>query len=257
MSLIQFKIQDRIGTIAFDDYQKRNALSADLIVEMIKALKRIEAEKAKVVILRSSSNNPVWSAGHDINELPRANQDPLPYNDPLEQVLRAIRHHSAPVIAMVHGSVWGGACDLAMNCDMIIADETCAFAVTPAKLGLPYNVSGIQSFLKRVPINIVREMFFTAEPIDSKRALNFGLVNRLVAQEELESTTYEIAKTICLRSAQSIMAFKEQARVLLASSALSPETFEHIEQLRKDVYHGRDYNEGVEAFLEKRKPVFR
>jgi len=69
MSLIQFKIQDRIGTIAFDDYRKRNALSADLIAEMIKALKRIEAEKAKVVILRSSSNNPVWSAGHDISEL--------------------------------------------------------------------------------------------------------------------------------------------------------------------------------------------
>jgi len=256
MSLIQVKIQDRIGTIALNNYEKRNALSSELIAEMIKALKHIEAKKAKVVVLRTSESNPVWSAGHDISELPKANQDPLPYSDPLEQVLRAIRHHPTPIIGMIHGSVWGGACDLAMNCDMIIADETCAFAVTPSKLGLPYNPSGIQSFLSRVPINVVREMFFTADPIDSNRALNFGLVNRLVPQEELESTTYQIAKTICSRSAQSNMVFKEQARILLEASALSPETFEHIQQLRRDVYYGKDYNEGVEAFLEKRKPVF-
>jgi len=256
MSLVQAEIRNRIGTIAMSNYKKRNALGTGMIAEMLKALKHMEAKKAKVVVLRTSENNPVWSAGHDISELPKANQDPLPYNDPLEQLLRAIRHHPWPIIGMIHGSVWGGACDLAMNCDMLIADETCAFAVTPAKLGLPYNSSGIQNFLSRVPINIVREMFFTADLIDAERALNFGLVNRLVSQEELESTTYQIAKTICSRSAQSNMAFKEQARILLEASSLSPETFERIQQLRQDVYFGKDYNEGVEAFLEKRKPVF-
>ena len=116
MPLIQTTITDQIATIAFDNYAKRNALGADLIAEMLAALRRFKAEKARAVVLRSASDGKVWSAGHDVDELPKANIDPLPYSDPLEQLLRGVKTFPAPVIAMVHGSVWGGACELVMAC---------------------------------------------------------------------------------------------------------------------------------------------
>src|SRR6266852_2513422 len=127
-SLIRTDYADWIGTIAFDNYAKRNALGADLITEVLAALDRFKAQGARAIVLRSASNEKVWSSGHDIDELPKANIDPLPYSDPLERVLRAVKSFPAPVIAMVHGSVWGAACDLIMACDIVIADETSAFA---------------------------------------------------------------------------------------------------------------------------------
>ena len=79
------------------------------------ALGSLQAQHVRAVVLRAAAGLHVWSAGHDINELPR--RDPLAYNDPLEQLLRAIRTFPAPVVAMVHGSVWGGAFDLVLSCD--------------------------------------------------------------------------------------------------------------------------------------------
>ena len=108
-ALIHAKVSDDIATIALDNYAKRKALSAALITEMLAALKQFKANDVRGVVLRSAVNEKVWSAGHDVRELPKAGTDPLPYNDPLEQLLRAVKTFPAPVIAMVHGSVWGGA----------------------------------------------------------------------------------------------------------------------------------------------------
>jgi methylmalonyl-CoA decarboxylase len=171
-------------------------------------------------------------------------------------LLRAVRAFPAPVIAMVHGSVWGGACDLAVNCDIVIGDETCAFAVTPAKIGLPYNVSGLVSFLSRLPLCIVKEMFFTANPITAERAERAGLVNLVVPAAELENRTYDIARTIASRSAASIAAAKATLLLLSQAVPLSPAQFELLEGLRRDVYCGSDYREGIQAFLQKRPPDF-
>lgn len=256
MATIQVQFAEHVGTIAFDNYASRNALSSALIEETLAALTTFREQRARVVILTTAAPNPVWSSGHDVKELPIADRDPLPFNDPLECLLRAVREFPAPVIAMVHGSVWGGACDLIVNCDIVVGDETCAFAITPAKLGLPYNASGIQHFMSRLPLNIVKEMFFTAEPIDAKRAELVGIVNHVVPAAELEAKTRALAATIASRSPESNAAFKAQVRILSDAAALSPTTFEYIQSLRREVYSGADYHEGIRAFLEKRKPRF-
>jgi methylmalonyl-CoA decarboxylase len=256
MSLVRTEYADWIGTIAFDNYVKRNALSADLIAEVIAALNQFKTRCARAVVLRSAHDEKVWSAGHDVDELPTADVDPLPYNDPLEQLLRAVKAFPAPVIAMVHGTVWGGACDLVMACDIVIADETSAFAITPAKLGLPYNAAGFLDFMARLPLTIVKEMFFTAEPIAAVRAERVGIVNLMVAAAELEARTYAMAQTIASRSPAAIAASKEAIRVLSEAIAINPGTYEYLHGLRREVYTGPDYHEGILAFMEKRPPKF-
>ena len=257
MPLVRAEFSDRIGTIAFDNYAKRNALSRALIAEVLAAFDRFKKDAARAVVLRSAANEKVWSTGHDVEELPKADVDPLPYGDPLEQLMRAVKAFPAPVLAMVHGSVWGGACELVMACDIVVADETSSFAITPAKLGVPYNAAGFLNFISRLPLAIVKEMFFTADPMPAERAERVGIVNMIVPSAELEARTYAMAKTIARRSPAAIAAYKEAIRVLSEAVAINPDTYEYLHGLRRDVYFGPDYREGIQAFLEKRPPQFR
>ena len=256
MPLVRADFSNRIGTVAFDNYAKRNALSRALIAEVLAAFDRFKKDAARAVVLRSATNEKVWSTGHDVDELPKADIDPLPYGDPLEQLMRAVKAFPAPVLAMVHGSVWGGACELVMACDIVIADETTTFAITPAKLGVPYNAAGFLNFISRLPLNIVKEMFFTADPVTAERAERVGIVNMIVPSAELEARTYAMAKTIARRSPAAIAAYKEAIRVLSEAVAINPDTYEYLHGLRRNVYFGLDYREGIQAFLEKRPPRF-
>lgn len=256
MSLILTDYRDSIGTITFNNPEKRNCLSNALLQEMTAALHEFETHQARVVIIRAPRSAKVWSAGFDVNELPDPGRDPLAYNDPLEFTLRQVQHFPAPVLAMIEGSVWGGACDLSFTCDMAIGGPSASFAMTPAKLGLPYNSSGIMHFINIVGPRIAREMFFTAQPILADRALQIGILNFLLPAEQLESFTYDLARRITENSPLSIGVIKEQLRILSNSHPLSAETFERIQGLRRRAYDSNDYREGTRAFLEKRKPNF-
>jgi len=258
MALVSADFQsETIGTITFNNDRKRNALSGDFIHELMKALNDMIYHPVRVVILRANPGAAIWSAGHDISELPRHGRDPLAYNDPLEQAIRAIQRCPAPVIAMLEGSVWGGACELAFVCDILIGTEKTSFAITPAHLGVPYNPTGILHIINMIGLNMAREMFFTAQPVAAERALRVGLLNHLVPAAELEDFTYTLAREIAGNSPLSISVIKEQFRLLANALPLSPETFERIQGLRRLVYDSEDYQEGLMAFLEKRKPVFR
>lgn len=257
MALVQTEVLDKVGIITLNNLQKLNALSEQLVDDIIAALNEFEAQKIPVVILRAPDKVKVWSAGHDVKELPPKMRDPLSYYDSLERLLRAVEEYYGPVIAMVHGSVWGGACDLIMTCDMVIADDTAQFAMTPAKMGVPYNLTGILHFMNRLPINIAKEMFFTADPVPAQRALQVGIVNHLVPEEKLLGFTLKMAATINSRSLLSIEVIKEEFRVLSKAFPISPAAFERVQGLRRKVYDSHDYEEAINAFLEKRIPKFK
>ena len=257
MNLILTDCRDRIGTITFNNTARRNCLSNDVLNQMVGALAEMKRLKVRTLIIRAERGAKVWSAGLDIHDLPDPGHDPLSYSDPLELVLRRIQHFPAPVIAMIEGGVWGGACDLALTCDMAIGCPTASFTMTPARIGVPYNSSGILHFINIVGMRIAREMFFTAQPINAERARAVGILNHLVAVEELEAFTYSVASQIVENSPLSIWVMKEQLRILANSHPLSPETFERIQGLRQQVYESDDYQEGKNAFLEKRKPAFK
>ena len=256
-ALVRCEAHGRVGVICLDDPRKRNAIGARMAHGVIAALARLRAQDVRAVVLRAAAGLDVWSAGHDIDELPRGKRDPLGYDDPLEELLRAIRTFPAPIVAMVHGTVWGAALDLVLSCDLVTADETASFAITPANLGLPYNTTGLLHFLGRLPINIIKEMFFTAAPLDAGTAKEWLLINHLVESSELEAFTLRLAENMASKSPMAIAVIKEQLRVLTDYQPIAAQVYERIQGLRRQAYDSSDYLEGLTAFAEKRPPVFR
>jgi methylmalonyl-CoA decarboxylase len=245
-----------IGIVTLCNQAKRNALSHETMHAMTEAFARFEAEKIRVVILRAEPGAKVWSAGHDIDELPSSGMDPLRYTDPMEELLRAIRMFPGPVIAMVHGSVWGGAFDVVLSCDMIFADETATFAITPVNIGLPYNTTGLLHFMGRLRLNIIKELFFTAAPASAEVALKWGIINHLRPADELEAYTMQVAAQMAKKAPLAMAVVKEQLRVLCDHQPIAAQTFERIQDMRRKVYQSADYREGIQAFHEKRAPRF-
>jgi methylmalonyl-CoA decarboxylase len=158
---------------------------------------------------------------------------------------------------MVEGSVWGGATETVFACDFVIATETATFAVTPAKLGVPYNVGGMLTLLNATGLRMAKEMIFTGRPIDAARAERQGMINYVVPAAEIETFTIKLATQIAENAPLSIAVMKEQLRILAGAHAMSPQGFERIQGLRRVVYDSHDYQEGIRAFKEKRRPVFR
>jgi methylmalonyl-CoA decarboxylase len=162
-----------------------------------------------------------------------------------------------PVIAMVEGSVWGGACDLCAACDLIVAARGSAFAMTPAKIGIPYNASGLIHFTNLLGVNKAKEMFFTAQPVSVDDAWNNGFVNHVVPAEELESFTRKLAATIAANAPLAVRSIKAEFRLLSRGHHIDAETAEQIQAIRRQVYDSEDYAEGICAFKEKRPPQFK
>jgi len=216
MKYIKTTIENQIGVITLNNDRKRNSLSYETLNELIHAFEQ-------------------FSESDVITELPTPGNDPVGYSHPLEQLFRAIETIKVPVIAMITGSVWGGAFELAVTCDIIIGTPNCSFAITPAKIGVAYNASGLLHFLDVVEMHIVKELFFTAQPIKAPRAYNLGILNNLVDADKIESFTYEMAINITKNSPLSI----------------------GVNELRSNSYNSYDYLEGKNSFLQKREPVFK
>lgn len=257
MPLVRSSLQGGVATVVLHDPAKRNALSAALIGELLEALDRFQESRARAVVLRASPGAKTWSAGHDVKELPTDGRDPLTWSDPLRVLVRRIEHLPAPVIAVVEGGVWGGACELLMACDLVLAAEGATFAITPARLGVPYNVAGTLTFMRSTPLPAVKELLFRARPVDAARALAIGMVNHVLPAGGLETALEEILGDILQNAPLTIALLKEEIQALAESHPLNPEAFERVQELRRRIYDSADYREGIRSFLEKRKPVFR
>lgn len=256
MSSAEGECSNGIAVITLNNTEKRNALSSALVTSVVELLDKYSEEKARVLVLRAPAGSKVFSGGHDVKELPRKGRDPLGYNDLLEVLIRKVRHFPAPVIAMVEGTVWGGACEMCFACDLVICAENVTFALTPARLGVPYNTTGLLNARNGLGGRLVREMLYTAQAVRAQRLYEAGIVNRVCEAERLEDIVFSMAKSIAKNSPGTIAAMKEQLRILDNASPLSPEQFERLQGLRRAVYDSADYEEGIQAFLEKREPCF-
>ena len=133
MKLIEINKKNHIFEIVIRNEEQRNALSTELLKQFVEAIDKVIMSDNRVLIIRAPKGFKVWSAGFNIEELPEPGIDPVPYNHPLEVLIRAIEKVKIPIIALIEGSVWGGACDLAFSCDILVGTNNTSFAITPAK----------------------------------------------------------------------------------------------------------------------------
>ena len=256
-AVVTSHIVENIGIITMNDRHRANCLSFEMIEGFLNAFSDFKEKKVRVVVIRAYPGAKVWSAGHDIKDLPLDGQDPLHWNVPFERLLRQVRSFPAPIVAMIEGSVWGGACDLAMTCDMLVGTPNATFAITPAKLGLPYNVAGLTHFIGVLPLHIIKQMLFTARPLSAEDALKYGLLNKIAEPEALEDAAMEYARQIASLAPLVIQALKFELQKLTAGPGLVPDDSEHIQELRRKAFRSNDLKEGIAAFFEKRKAEFR
>ena len=257
MALVERSLREKTGILCLNRPEKQNSLNRDLMRELMDGIDALASEGAHVLVIRAASGAKVWSAGHDINELPEPRRDPLSYFDALETLLRMVQDCAVPVIAMVEGSVWGGACDLCFSCDIVLAAQGSTFAMTPAKIGIPYNASGLIHFTNLIGVNKAKEMFFTAQPVPVEDAWNNGFVNHVLPAAELEAFTMRMAETIASNAPLAVRALKAEFRLLMRGHSIDAETAERIQAIRREVYDSEDYAEGIRAFKEKRPPQFK
>jgi len=243
--------------ITFQNASRRNVLGSQMLTEVMVAMDEAESNGCRALILRAEPGVSTWSAGHDIAELPRDQSDPLAWTNPLEEFLRRVHQAPYPVIAAVEGGAWGGACDLAVTCDLVVATQNATFAITPTKLGIPYNTAGVNHFLGVVPLHIAKEMFFTAQPVSAEQASHWGLVNRLVAtSEDLTRVSREVAQTIAGLAPLAIRAIKAEIASITSANAIGSDDWERLTSMRRAAWRSDDYREGLAAFEERRAPRF-
>ena len=256
-SVVESSVTDSIGIVTIANEHKANALSSDVISGLLAALDEFCSQDVRVAIIRARPGAKIFSAGHDVSELPTDGSDPFSWTIPLEKLLHKVREVPMPVIAMCEGSIWGGACDLVVSCDLIVATPTATLAMTPAKMGLPYNSLGTSHFLGILPLHRLKEMLFTADPMSVEEAERLGIYNKVVPAEELEGATMKIAERIASLAPLVIQVLKNELRELGSGAPLPPEVFEKIESLREKTWRSDDMQEGIKAFFEKRPPEFK
>jgi methylmalonyl-CoA decarboxylase len=255
--LIQIDLAEGVGQLTLTHTRKLNVMGNALVNQLIDGLTQLVSDGALTIIVRTLPGVKVWSAGYDINELPPHGQDPLECHEPLRRAVRAMQACPVPILMQIEGSVWGGACELVMNADIIVASEGSVISFTPSRLGVPYNPSGIMSFLNSIPLHILKEMFYRAQQVPVERLAQYGVINHVVPAAELEEFTLHVALDITKTAPLANAVFKEQVTSITNSIPLTSNEFERIESSRRVVYCSEDYLEGVTAIKEKRTPVFK
>lgn len=245
-----------VTEVTMQNTAKHNSFNAAMSDELVAVLGAADSDGARAVILRAEPGVKVWSAGHDISELPTGDDDPLAWKNTLAAMMEEVAACPIPLIAAVEGGVWGGACELVMAADIVVALESTTFAITPAKLGVAYSSAGISRFLAALPVHIVKEMFFTANPITAQRAYDLGLVNHLVTTVvELDASAWQLAEQIAQRAPLTLRSAKaEMAAITLPTHA--PQEAQDLATLRSAAWASQDYQEGIAAFSERRAPNF-
>ena len=247
------------GTVlrmTFHDPSSRNRLTTPMLEEARAILTKAVLDGIRVAIVRAEPVKGTWSSGHDISEIPLEAEEHV-WANPLEGFLEYFRRLPIATIAEVGGDVWGGACELVLSCDLIVATAHTRMAVTPARLGVGYPPSGVARFLACLPAQVVARMFLTAEPITMQMAYELGAITQTVdSLEELETAAGLWAEKI-VRNAPLTIAASKAALAELSDAHLPPEVAHRVDETVARAWTSRDLAEGVRAFEERRAPEFR
>ena len=251
--VVLFEVRDRIGLLTLNHPEKRNPLSSTMLETLRGFTQRIADDRdVKVLILRAAGN--VFSAGHDLREIAAAEASTAADIFALcTTVMESFRGLPQPVIAQVQGLATAAGCQLVASCDLVMASEEAAFATPGVKIGLFCTTPAV-ALSRVVPTKKSLEMLLTGTPLTAREALQVGLVNHVVPAAELESATWDLAKRIASASSSTLRLGKRAFYAQLGFQRA--QAYEYAQECMVNNLAAHDAQEGIQAFLQKRPPVW-
>ena len=247
-----------IGWIVFNQPEKRNAVSQEMWQLMPEYMRDLTADDAiRVVILRGAGEQ-AFVAGADISQFKERRRnmaDEAEYSRISARGQESLATLRKPLLAMIHGYCVGGGLSIAITCDLRIASDDARFGVHAARLGLGYHYRGMEKLMALVGPVYTREIFFTARTdFTAQDALRMGLVNQVVPKANLEAFTRDYALVMARNAPLTLRSAKATVTQLLRPAA--ERDLAMLDELIADCFNSQDYQEGVKAFSEKRRPQF-
>jgi enoyl-CoA hydratase/carnithine racemase len=247
----------RVGYLIYNNPERHNAVSLDMWEAAVHILDDFRNDKDIGVVVVTGAGGKAFVSGADISRFEKERSDEASvarYNAIVEKSYAAFHEFPKPTIAMIRGYCIGGGMGLATCCDLRICTEGSKFAVPAAKLGLGYAYPGLKRLVDIVGPSFAMEIFYTARQFTAAEALTMGLVNRVVAEGELENYVKDYANTIAGNAPLTITAVKATVAEVMKED--SKRDLKRSAALVEACFKSRDYEEGRKAFMEKRKPVF-
>lgn len=243
--------------IVFNQPEKRNAVSLEMWQAVEGAVDAFRDDSSVRVLVLSGAGGKAFVSGADISKFgsERASEEArTEYNDTLARVYEKIQAFPKPVIAQIDGYCIGGGLGLAVCCDIRICGTSSQFAIPAAKLGLGYGFPGINRLANLVGPAFTKEFFFTARRFDAEECRMMGLVNRIVADGEVEAAALEMAAQIGANAPLTVNSVKYIVNQTQLDESVRD--LDKCAELVRGCFESQDYIEGRTAFMEKRKPKF-
>lgn len=255
MNAVQVENIGKVTVIKMGLEQRMNALEKPLRDALKAALIGFGSDAGSHVAVLTGAGK-AFCAGGSLNELGAGLTAPdgVDYMQDLNEIIRIINNLEKPVIAAVNGAAVGAGFSIALACDMVIASENAIFSVAFARVGLVPDLGGIYFLPRIVGLHKAKELYFTGETLNGRRAFEMGLINHVVAPDELTAFTMEMATRISLGPPR---AFALGKSLLNRSLQLTLEDMLFCEAMAQSIcFQSDDHSEGIKAFREKRAPEF-
>jgi enoyl-CoA hydratase/carnithine racemase len=250
---------EAVTRLTISNPERRNALDHEILDAIAEVLPQLHRGIENRCVLITGAP-PLFSAGYDIAGIPEQSFErdaEALVAHPFHAAMEAIAKHPWPTVAAINGHCLGGGLELAITCDLRICAAGAKLGMPPAKLGLIYGHTGLRKFLDVVGPARTKELFLTGRNLDAARADQIGLVNEVVADEELEGAAVALAAAIAENAPLSMRGNKQAINLLNDVAELTPQQEAGLVALRESCFESEDFREGIRAFGEKRRPQWK
>lgn len=255
---IIYKKEAGVAKLTMNNPLKYNAMTEGMIYELRSALLDAQGDDDTRVIVLTGAGDRSFCAGADLSDIQGASSPISMYRFLKEcayETHRLMEKIEKPIIARVNGHCIAGGLEFALACDFIIASENATFAITEVSLGIIPGSGGIVRLIRAIPLRKARELLFTGKKISAKEAENYGLVNKVVPQAELDDAINKITDNLISKSPSAL----RLAKMIINHAHETPDIDTALALERTAaclVMTTEDSREGAMAFIEKRKPKF-
>jgi len=247
-----------VATVTFNRPNQRNAISFDMWGQFSNIMQKLDADRSVRAVVITGAGGEAFSAGADIQDFDEHRSDSTKgrgYNDAVNGALQTLSEMATPTISMIQGFAVGGGCELAVATDLRIASDDSRMGIPVGKLGISIGHREMRGLVNLVGKGNALYILLSARLLDAQESLRIGLVNQVVAPEQLHDQTYKLAEDIA-----SLAPLSHAVNKLTMHQVQNKPSLEELTEEEADLpltqFDTKDYLEGYKAFLEKRRPNF-